>query len=147
MNVFIIYDNNKGGYVNWSSEDIQELVIDYALHYYDTVYYPKKIKFINNLTDFLDKNKDTIHSKVLSDDYIESKIFEFALGELPLDWKISFDFLNNCGFSIKKIDDKLNKRIDDIFGVNNCDVVSLLDLEEWWVESKKNKRTKKIWSI
>lgn len=130
MSTFIIYDINKGGYTNWSSNNVEKLAIEYAFHYYDSVYYPQKKKFIDNLSEFLNKNKDTIHFKILSDDFIDKKIFEFAFGEKPISSKKSILFLIKNGFLIKQIDKELSVKIDDVFGHTNHDVVSLSDLEE-----------------
>lgn len=129
MKTYIIYDENQGGYVGWSSNNQQDLIIEFALHYYSEFYYPEKMKIVKELTDYLDKNKDTIHSKTMSNKEFDEQLFSLAFGKSPINFHDALWFLSKHGFTIDEVDNERSQYIEEVLGKTNNTVVSKKDIE------------------
>lgn len=130
MKTYIIYDVNQGGYISWSSNNEEMLIVDFALHYYSEFYYPEKMKIVNELTDYLEKNRDTIRSKTISHEQIDKELLRLAIGESPINFHDALWFLNKQGFTIDEVDNDRNQYIEEVLGKTNNTIVSKNDIEE-----------------
>lgn len=129
--VYVIYDENKGGYINWSSNDKADLITEFALHCYDAIFYPQQVEpIINNLRDYLDKQNISEEKGQEFVELVDLKLFKLALGEDIKNYEQQLTFIQKLGFVIDKITKEESDRVDFILGNSNQDVVSSDEMKE-----------------